>query len=91
MLYHSCLLINVKQKVKHGQQHGRAELSVDYCVSNTATQVQFFDFESPAARVCVEAGGLPASTHTLVVGDSKSASSLPSHPHLSVLIPFVEL
>ena len=28
---------------------------------------------------------LPASTHTRVAGDSKSASSLPSHPHLSLL------
>ena len=33
----------------------------------------------------------PASTHTRVAGDSKNASSLPSHPHLSVLIKFVEL
>jgi len=33
----------------------------------------------------------PVLMHTGVAGDSKSASSLPSHPHLFVLIMFVEL
>ena len=33
----------------------------------------------------------PPSTHMRVAEDSKSVSSLPIHPHLSVLIKFVEL
>ena len=58
------------------QQHGRAELRADYCVSNTVTE---FDYGCRP----------PASTYTRVAGNSKSASSLPCHLHLSVLIKFV--
>ena len=49
-------MLSSHQTAKPRQQHGRAELSADYCVSNTATRVRL------RCRP-------PASTHTRVAGD----------------------
>ena len=68
---------DLRSQLRVRRQHGRAELSADYCVSNTVTRV----------RLRLQA----ASFDTYADGWRLEERKLTSrHPHLPVLIQFVE-